>query len=707
MFILLDKTTNHVRVVVKDQTYAVEDAPPKAKQVSIPNSVQQLIRGSNYIPAAIAGSVLGTAALAGGIAYAVKNRGASNSQSRTDLVVGGGGNLRDDSPQHAFAPSILAEHPLDVFEEKDPQPAIAPSFVPPAPEVGNNLVLGRIFGDYVEPIPSSYYVSTNVPGTFYGASEAQQYAFDVASNIAKGTPLANYPTTLPADINYPTTLPADITWGNGEFKFRMHMGSPEIVLPLVWGTVESKPNPQKPWVYYYNVKNKWRYFRTKDPILMKWSNNVSIDMELASAYLTNSEFDMAYKKCMEHILDFQRVKSLHNIFYLIKENDLNPIKTPKSNVLVSMMRDSHIMWTQDLQNILQLTLDTVKEDDTHPVYEVYTKLNDWMDLAHRLLTKRVLWYYAEDDVWGFNGWTESGARRYVGVGHDTYEKFASNKGWENYLHPDESIISSLLGIKVPSFAYDNGMRTEAGKSPPSFDTEVVMLGQVGARLEDHSLLSQGDLILVDNNAPVITPFQIALKKGLSAMDRTNLYTARSCVILQQAIDTAINHSQPTHLILTGIGQGYWQGDFAEITVPAFSNALIETVTNIKRKGNLEYLTLIAYNARPEFEQIDMTPYTIRLAAACEVHKITFDYESDFRKQVFGRLKQIDVMPVDMFSFAWDGMSLVGNEYYDNSRCGQSADPAAACSTSIAFLAHPKINPDMYRRFPPYANIPVQ
>jgi hypothetical protein len=52
--------------------------------------------------------------------------------------------------------------------------------------------------------------------------------------------------------------------------------------------------------------------------------------------------------------------------------------------------------------------------------------------------------------------------------------------------------------------------------------------------------------------------------------------------------------------------------------------------------------------------------------------------------------------IDMYSFAWDGMSLVGNEYYI-SKTIASADPAAACSTSIAFMAHPMINPQMYTR----------
>jgi hypothetical protein len=300
------------------------------------------------------------------------------------------------------------------------------------------------------------------------------------------------------------------------------------------------------------------------------------------------------------------------------------------------------------------------------------------------LTKRVAWYYGETDIWGCyeNGELKSSE-------HEPYTTFAESR-LNLYLHPDESVISSLLGLKVPSFAYDDGRRENDCRKKPDTLKEVIMLPQVGARLEPHDRLDRGDLFLIDKKAYLETPFQQALQQGLSELYKNvDLYEARCRLVIQQAFNAAIGNDTPTHLILTGLGQGV-KGDK---TVPHFNNALSHVIQNLEKSGNLQFLTVMDYVKKTERPALSK-----RLRRKCKTAKLHCLYEKQNTSKVFDR-KPVEGL-VDMFSFAWDGMSLVGNEYY-NGLCGdESADPAAAYSTSVAFVSHPRINPEMYKRFTP-------
>jgi hypothetical protein len=771
MFLLFDKKKNHVRVVVKDLAYNNADVPPKATRVAIPNSMQQLIRGSKYMPAAVAGGVvLGTAALGGLTAYAVRSRG-----SRNDPVSGGGGVVPTPTPQppkpiSPAYPGPLTPEPKPQPKPQPPQPKpqppqpkpqppqpkpqpgpppLTPQPPPPTPQPGpppltpqlgpqpeepqlepqseepqlgpqpaefplqlpederKSSTLVNIFSNFVEPVlppTENQMISGDVPGTFFQANPGQIEGLSMC--LPRDGMYSQFPKYLEYEAIEPNGFRTDM-------QITMHIGSLDIAIPLVWGVAHTdaylKGLEAYPWVYFFKTnKRTWRYFRgAKEQSLVKWSNGVWADKNYK---YPNDYFGNAYMSCMATIHEFYRAKSLDNIFYLAKHFDITyPAKT-KCKELVDMLRESHIMWSLNLQKVLEITLENVKNSN-HELKSVYQNIDTWKQLAKRLLTCRVLWYYGETNTWGYitpdATIRNSTSTRYI-------EHF-KNK-WAKYLHPDESVVSALLGINVPSFAYDNGKRMPKDGCKPQRSSHdlankptVVMLAQAGARLEDHDQLRKGDLFLVEDiKDNELTPFQAGLKSVLVKMEGDDLYMKRCCIVIEQAVYAAVNHKDPAHLILTGLGQGFWQGKYGSKTIPAFTKALIHTIQNIPNPMNLKFLTVMGYKVRYG-KQEDVESHATNIEAlrqACSGKKIGFEYEKNNKEAVFNR-KPAALNPaiklVDMFSFAWDGMSLVGNEYY-NGQCDISADPAAAYSTSIVFEAHPRINPEMYDRYPKYSKV---
>jgi hypothetical protein len=691
MFVVYDKKTNHVRIVVKDPTLKDVSIPGNYQRVRVPPMFQKL--NPNYIPA-IAGGLLGTATV-GGIAYAAHRYRKPRADTPIEIKPSSSlGRSPKKSPDGSSQSSVtLSDDRLKPRSEVNYPEIVSESSSEDEIEVVNTrrpgiMRLGyeedseddehsagnsTVEDDYVQPVnyqAEGIYRSSWFPGTYQVANLQEINGITQARNKDA--------------LKLRTT--GEIITVFDDTQIEMRVGSLQTVVPLVWGDQETRYYVQavvkpQPWVYYYNTmgnKPVWRYYRVEpDNTFLRWSEGVCIDLDFIMT--PNADyFTAAYQRCASTIIDFQGVKEIHNIFQIIKEKewtDVNDFRAQKDRV-VSMMTDSHVMMTPSLQKVLEATLETVKISK-HPLAVIYNQL-DWQSLARRLLTKRALYYYGQDDVWGYY---DENKQLISGKGSGAYIVSVVDK-FDQYLHPDEAVISSLLGLKVPSFAYDDGKHTNACQKRGLDFFEVVMLPQVGARLENHSRLDCGDLFLVQILPQLKTPFQQALKNALGGVG-TDLYEARSRLVIQQAFNAAIYHDVDTHLILTGLGQGHWRGQENYRTILKFSNALISVIRDIQDFGKLKYLTVMGY---------DVTPTTIeQMRAACQAKQLQFNYEyKPNTTPVFRRHLGL----VDMFSFAWDGMSLVGNEYY-NKLCGQSADPAAAYSTSVAFLSHPRINPDMY------------
>lgn len=579
-----------------------------------------------------------------------------------------------DEPRHDLCVLVSTRNAVQAIPpdcmlviEEPPKVPITPQVFPKAPIVPHKPLKVPDAPPVHEPkMPAIIYVSGDSPHTFWSANPAQVNALTAIA-------------TKMDDVEFP------FKYNQPGFKFDMYVAQLDKFddnatlyyanrKSNVWGESQRHLTKEEiealPSVFCYeNADKKMRYFRNNEEApVHQWHLNQdgkTLYRESIPPRPCKEPFKMASDLCASTLVDFSGVGKLRNVF---------EIATKHTADVVAKMKECCILRSAIVEMLLHEAIETISRSN-HPLCNVYKRCGSWQELAQRLLTKRVLWYYGGSNQWGcfidneFHGGT-----------HADYMHFIRNR-LDSYLHPDEAVLSSLLGLKVPSFAYDDGKRSNNCNSA-TIQGDVVMLAQVGARLEKHVHPERGDSFLINQNQ--ITEFQILVHKHLRLINN-NVYVARCTLILQQAIHCAVTHTCDVNLVITGLGLGYWAGDDKVARTQEFATALLNVIGRLSGAGSLTGIRLAVEIDDDNLEKIE---------AVCGAKGIGFrtigqeEAPFSFQKRV-----------VDMFSFAWDGMSLVGNEYY-NASGTNSADPAAACSTSIPFFAHPKINPQMYTRFSP-------
>jgi hypothetical protein len=357
--------------------------------------------------------------------------------------------------------------------------------------------------------------------------------------------------------------------------------------------------------------------------------------------------------------------------------------------IVGMAYDTGILTTPIVDSIILDVKNNI--NNTHPVYNIYKKLDVSM-IRTRLLTKRPLVYYLPNDTFLLRNGTN-------GQGVSDYLNKISNL--DEYIHPDEAVISSLLGMVLPSVTINDGGRNRDGKIERI--GSAIVVGQVGARLES---IDKGEYNIIHNNPKNIFE-QVVLHhlKGIISENKNNnytipnekekysidLYRARSYIILDALVNNVVGKigdcKKNIVLQVTGLGLGVWPGVYAKQSTKALINALCDVLEADGSKnavGKIHELQLLWINGIPKEQET-------KLKKICG--------EKAIKLQIFQR-NPFDEMNSDKIvvsSFAWDGMSYLGNEYYLGEPTSASADPAIAGSTSIAFLGHPEINPLAYKR----------
>ncbi|KAI1176056.1 hypothetical protein F4777DRAFT_578478 [Nemania sp. FL0916] len=324
----------------------------------------------------------------------------------------------------------------------------------------------------------------------------------------------------------------------------------------------------------------------------------------------------------------------------------------------------------------------------------------WETEVSRLVEKRALVFLGGSDVTVLRTGKQIGraSAEWDRVGTDA-EKHNKYLFLRDYLSYDEIMLSSLIGVSGPSFFVNEGERNNAGRlgQPGMFEPRGIIIGLVGARFEREDRMdAMFALSRVEN--PILHPklkdifldfFQQPPNPGLDFDE--SMYRARigitADILFLEANKRAKAVDKMAHVYVVGLGLGVWAykggRDQSLPYVQAFIESLGRLASGLTNIGAVEFAWI---GEVLDFEQRMMTFGTVRR-----------DIDIRFsRCNPAGRLSGPDANRLLVLSYAWDGNSYPGNEYWMGSLTA-TGDPAAACMSTIGELHNPMINPGFLDR----------
>lgn len=185
-----------------------------------------------------------------------------------------------------------------------------------------------------------------------------------------------------------------------------------------------------------------------------------------------------------------------------------------------------------------------------------------------------------------------------------------------------------------------------------------------------------------------SPARIVSSDGKRCFDAA-MYKARMRVtaeiLLLEAGARARAAGRQAYVFAVGLGLGVWAVHCiqAQLYVEAFADVLGDALDGeLDAIGTLEF----SWVSPPDGTRAMMTE-----AGRSRGIDVVFSRREPAAKLEGARAEQLLVL-----SYAWDGNSFPGNEYWQAS-LSASGDPAAACMSTISELHNPVINPDFLRR----------
>ncbi|CAN8103991.1 unnamed protein product [Discula destructiva] len=326
----------------------------------------------------------------------------------------------------------------------------------------------------------------------------------------------------------------------------------------------------------------------------------------------------------------------------------------------------------------------------------------WRKQVARLVSKRPLVFVGGGD----NTVLRNG--EYIGPVATEWDRVGkenqSNRlNLDDYLSYDEIILGSLLGVSGPSYFINDGNRHNNGSisAPGTFEPRGVIIGLVGARFERRDHMDSAyiqprvknprqhpDLDRIFRDFFTSDDTRLAEKLDESRPFDVDMYKGRMRItvdiLLREANARAKEASKSAYLVIVGFGLGVWsiKAKQSQYFVECFTEALHELEGVLDSLATLDF----SYITIPKDTQL-----AVQAAAACVGGSAIFTKRCPAAKLQGGDAGQLLVI-----SYAWDGNSFPGNEYWLGS-LSASGDPAAACMSTISELHNPVLNPGFVER----------
>ncbi|CAL1684788.1 unnamed protein product [Lasius platythorax] len=480
-------------------------------------------------------------------------------------------------------------------------------------------------------------------------------------------------------------------------------------------------------------QNNRRAEEARQQMLMKDPPEISWENTLGSPH--GVPFDDDTKELLKKCLDVS-VPPPTSVAELIKRSDAFPVKFPISTMRCASLRDRGISAETIESNanstyplvheaMLPLIARWLKHKRLYgsAVEKALYKDISLIQFIHRLLEKRAVCFYGPNDRWklidnktGIGGWES------VGTSNEK-EPLVLRK----CLSYDEIKLSAMMVVSSHTEFINDGSRKNRGivsGDPDAVQPRGVIMGVIGTRFAKPRFMEYQDIL--------ITPLQNNMDNGYGpGMDGTfeekrgmrvlwaKLYGTDYHPLYEETVKRAKSKDNRRYLSLTS--QTIFDiENYMKRTLLSVEIILLDANTRAEKHNTTAFLHVVGFGLGVWKIIQDQEIYflkTFELAIKKMNKKLKYvsdimfsyfhqqkcggagngDYLGDIKihfavREPHNRLfRATDANKLLIVTYAWDGNSLPGNEFWDGA-LETSGDPAAACSSQITELHNSRINP---------------
>ncbi|CAH1128697.1 unnamed protein product [Ceutorhynchus assimilis] len=342
-------------------------------------------------------------------------------------------------------------------------------------------------------------------------------------------------------------------------------------------------------------------------------------------------------------------------------------------------------------------------------------------LVDRLLSKRAVMFCGNHDLFMLlDKYTNYGKWELVGT-----DKEKPPTILKNCLSYDEIKLSALLSVSSYTYFVNDGSRNNCGKyseQREQLEDFGIIIGLIGTRLRKPEVMEYQEIVVSkeQNTKSKGYGHKVAsiqgiflnfygesnstyhdLKKQLEDKRKytklnddkkyfnNDVYEKRMSLsfdtLLIEANERAKNQNKMAYVFVVGIGLGVWRISLHQNKM--FISAFCKRIKFLGHKLNHISDVLFSYidegSGDDSLGDQNVIPIAEHRNGGIKVHIKNSNPHVKLTGQDEGKLLVV--------SYAWDGNSLPGNEFWHGG-LDTSGDPAAACSTQVAELHNPHINP---------------